>query len=263
MPALTVFKPREEIDESLGGVKRLFVLRCGICSALWWEHSAEAKRRLEGYLSDKGIEVAGNRIVFAPCAPYGLQASLEQFRKEIERADAIGMVSCPLGVTSMHVVTKRQKRVIPFLDLSSIYCCAYYNEMSNPLLSSCAGCGSCVLGITEGICTVGNCVQGLRIPCRKEEEIVRECREDPARDCPFFFLKEKGTLERLVAYERVLRKKKQEGEARTPLLEISRPLKDDRKRTKRSVASLFVRLSRPFAVMSAVTDQPPVRKIRF
>jgi hypothetical protein len=263
MPALTRYKPREEIEESLQGVERLFLLRCGICPALWWEHSAEAKRRLEGYLLDKGIEVTGNRIVFCPCVPYGMQASIEQFGKKIDQADAIGMVSCPLGVNSVHLVMKRKKRVIPFLDLSSIYCCAYYNEVDNPLLSSCSACGQCVLGFTDGICTVGNCVQGLRVPCRREEEIVKECREDPARDCPFFFVKEKKLLDRLVSYERTLRRKQQEGEPRRPLFEISRPLEGERKWSKHSIASVFARLSRPFAVMSAVTDQPPVRKIRF
>ena len=263
MPALTRYKPREEIEESLGGVERIFLLRCGICAALWWEHSAEAKRRLEGYLADKGIEVIGNSIVFCPCVPYGVQASIEKFTKKIDQADAIGMVSCPLGVNSVHLVTKRQKQVIPFLDLNSIYCCAYYNEVANPLLSSCSGCGRCVLGITEGLCTVGNCAQGLRVPCRREENVVKECREDPARDCPFFFVKEKRLLDRLVVYERTLRRKQKEGEPRSPLFEISRPLQGERRLVKRSIAAVFARLSRPFAVMSAVTDQPPVRKIRF
>jgi hypothetical protein len=263
MPALTRYKPREEIEESLGEVKRIFLLRCGICAALWWEHSAPAKRRLEGYLADRGIEVTGNYIIFCPCVPYGVQASIEKFAKKIDQADAIGMVSCPLGVNSVHLVTKRQKQVIPFLDLNSIYCCAYYNEVDNPLLSSCSGCGRCVLGITEGVCTVGNCVQGLRVPCRREEDVVEECREDPARDCPFFFVKEKRLLDRLVVYERTLRKKQKEGEPRRPLFEISRPLEGERRLVKRSIAAVFARLARPFAVMSAATDQPPVRKIRF
>jgi hypothetical protein len=163
----------------------------------------------------------------------------------------------------MHRVTRRKKRVIPFLDLNSIYCCAYYNEATNPLLSSCSGCGRCVLGITEGICTVGNCVQGLRLPCRREEEIVRECREDPKRECPFFFVGKRKLLGRLVDYERTLRKKREDGEDRRPLFEISRPLEGERRRTKHAIASIFARLSGPMAVMSAVTDQPPVRKIRF
>jgi|GEM_PF-2002309 len=263
MPALTQYKPKEEIEESLGGVERIFILRCGICAALWWEHSAEAKRRLEDYLTDKGIEVTGNCIAFSPCGPYGAQATIEKFAKEIDRADAIGMVSCPLGVSSVHLVTKRKKRVIPFLDLNSIYCCAYYNEVTNPLLSPCSGCGHCILGITEGICTVGNCVQGLRVPCRREEDVVKECREDPARDCPFFFVKEKKLLDRLLVYERTLRRKQQEGEFRRPLFTISRPLQGERRLAKRSIAAVFARLARPFAVMSAATDQPPVRKIRF
>ncbi len=263
MPTLTVYKSREEIEESLRGVKRLFVLRCGVCSALWWEHSAEAKRRLEAYLSDTGIEVIGNRIVFCPCVPYGLHARFLQFEKQIERADAIGMVSCPLGVNSVHVVTKRKKPVIPFFDVKSIYCCAYYNEPANLLLSPCSGCGQCVLGLTEGICTVDNCPRRLRLPCRKAGEIVRECKEDPARDCPFFFIKEKGLLDGLVAYERAVRRKERAGESRTPLIEVSRPLKGRKLGTKRTIASVFARLSGPLASMTAVTDQPPVRKIRF
>jgi hypothetical protein len=207
--------------------------------------------------------VIGNRIVFCPCVPYGLQARIRQFEKQIDHADAIGMVSCPLGVNSVHVVTKRKKRVIPFFDMSSIYCCAYYNEPDNPLLSPCSGCGQCVLGLTEGICTVDNCVRGLRLPCRKEEDIIRECREDPTRACPFFFVKEKGLLGGLIAYERVLTRRRRAGGQRTPLLEISRPLQDRKRGTKRAIASVFARLSRPLAVMTAVTDQPPVRKIRF
>ncbi len=263
MPALTAYKPREEIEESLQRVKRLFLVRCGICAALWWEHSPEAKQRIEGYLSGRGIEVTGDAIVFCACIPYGLQARMEAFGRRIERADAIGMVACPLGVNSAYLVTRRKKRVIPFLDMSSIYCCAYYNEANNPLLSPCSGCGHCVLGLTQGICTVGNCVDHLRVPCRREEELVRECRQDPERDCPFFILKERNLLEGLIAYERTLRKRDREGEARRPLVEISRPLEDRRKRVKLSIASVFARFSKPFAVMSAVTEQPRVRKIRF
>ncbi len=210
-----------------------------------------------------GIEVTGDAIVFCPCVPYGLQASIRQLGKKIDRADAIGMVSCPLGVNSVHVVTKRKKRVIPFFDMSSIYCCAYYNEPNNPLLSPCSGCGQCVLGLTEGICTVDNCVRGLRIPCRKEEDIIRECREDSTRDCPYFFVKEKGLLDGLIGYERALRRRRRAGVPRTPLLRISRPLKDRNRGTKRAIASVFACFSKPLAVMTAVTDQPPVRKIRF
>jgi hypothetical protein len=263
MPALTVYKPREEIEESLHGVKRLFLVRCGICAALWWEHSSEAKRRLKGYLTGRGIEVTGDAIVFCACIPYGLQARMETFGRRIEQADAIGMVACPLGVNSAYLVTRRKKRVIPFLDMSSIYCCAYYNEANNPLLSACSGCGHCVLGLTEGICTVGNCVQGLRVPCRREEEIVRQCRQDPERDCPFFILKEKRLLEGLLAYERTLRRKNKEGETRRPLVEISRPFEDRRRRAKLSIASLFARFSKSFAVLSSITEQPGVRKFRF
>lgn len=50
LPALTAYKPREEIEESPRGVERLFLPRVGICTALWWEHSAEAKCRIEVFV---------------------------------------------------------------------------------------------------------------------------------------------------------------------------------------------------------------------
>jgi hypothetical protein len=96
------------------------------------------------------------------------------------------------------------------------------------------------------MCTVGNCPKRLRTPCVPEQELVRQCREDPARDCPFYRIREEGRLDALLQYEERLSGDEKRGEPLFPPLNPPAGVGRYKRRAK-IVGAVFGRISAPFS----------------
>jgi hypothetical protein len=161
---------------------------------------------LKRFLSNKGIQVTGSCAVPGACSPYILQSRLTQFkqRRNIARSDCIAMLTCSAGVKSAYLLLEGKKRIVPLLNTIGDVVLAS-DWPPSELKSPCSGCEACVLGITNGICPIGNCPLKLRIPCRREDELTKECKVDKNHECVFFKIKEQGNLGRLMAFEKMLK----------------------------------------------------------
>ena len=237
------FKPKEEIDELLQGIRRIFVIECGWCSAVTGATGAPSRKLLKAYLKEKGIRV-DSCVATAVCLNNILHQRLRQFRRKIRKADAIGIASCAVGVEAAYWLTDNTKRIIPFYD--TIGTGGRFTDWPDlGGIITCIPNKVCNLTVTNGVCTEGNCPLKLRLPCIPVDELVRECKEDKTKDCPFFQVKEEGNLDKLIEFEEKLKK---EDKPRVPLFENANPpMAVGKYRLEgRLLGDMFAKLSRIF-----------------
>jgi len=238
------YKPQDELVALLDGVERIFVLRCGWCGAASGATSDPAFEKLERFLRERGIRVDACWVA-ALCAHSILYQRLRQFRKKIRESDAIGVCSCSMGAKSLYWITDGTKRVVPFCDtVGAGGRDVDWEHMGGP--ETCVPGCVCVMGVTDGLCTVGNCPSRMRTPCVPEGEIFKQCKEDETRDCPFYLIREEGRLDALLRFEERLSGGDNRREPLFPPL--NPPAGVGRyKRTARILGTVFGRISAPFS----------------
>ncbi len=238
------YKPQEELTASLEGVRRIFLLRCAWCAASAGVSANPAFEELEAFLRKKDIRVDACWVA-AVCAHSILYDRLLQFRKKIKQADAIGACSCSMGVKTLFWITEGTKRVVPFCDTVGLGGReADWESVGGP--ETCIPGCVCALGVTNGICTAGRCPLKRRTPCVPESELLGQCREDEARDCPFHRIREEGRLRALLRFEERLSASAGRREPLFPPLNPPAGLGRYR-RTARILGAGFARISTPFS----------------
>ncbi len=150
-------KPMSELLEMLSGVKRLLVLGCRGCVAVCSaggdkEVSIIASAiRLGRKKAGQPIEIDEETYV-RQCDP----EYLEPLNEKGTQYDAVLSTACGVGV---NFIADRCSgvRVLPALNTS------FYgaNLSSGEWREMCAGCGSCVLHLTGGLCPVARCAKSL------------------------------------------------------------------------------------------------------
>ena len=196
------WKPVEEILENLEGRDRLVLMGCGGCATVFHTGGEPEVQEMARILSERG-----KTILAAIAPPFGeftcyvpqSKPHLDKHREEIDKCDAVLMLSCGDGLQVVRKVLEEgygvTKPVYPSLD-------AVGHMGGGPTLfeEKCQQCGECLLGRFAAICPLTQCPKGLlNGPCGGSQN--GKCEVNPERDCAWFLiyerLKELGELDRM------------------------------------------------------------------
>ncbi len=194
--SITKQKPFEEVLELLSGLDRIFLAGCGTCTTLCRTGGMPEVLEMASKLGEKGKIVTGQMVIPVACDELTHEA-VEDHKQAFSEAEAVLMMSCAYGVQTM------SKQVglpaIPALDTLFVG-----KEMGLGRFDEvCTQCGSCVLGLTGGICPVTACHKGLlNGPCGGTNN--GKCEIDSDKDCAwtliYLKLKEQGKLDLMRKY---------------------------------------------------------------
>ena len=150
-------KPMNELLDMISGVKRLLVLGCrgcvAICSAGGDKEVSiiAAALKLGRKRAGEAIEIDEATLI-RQCDPEYLE-SLPDMAKDY---DAVLSTACGVGV---NFIADRCEGVNVLPGLNTTFYGA--NLSSGEWIEMCAGCGSCVLHLTGGLCPVARCAKSL------------------------------------------------------------------------------------------------------
>jgi len=165
---ITQLKDKDVIKSLAGG--KVFLLCCHGCKEVSFpEHQVEEL--------SKELDLTGKKVTDYICNPENLELRLEGCANAIERADAILVASCGVGVQT---VAERfpHKRVYAICDTFPLP--GFQGVTSQEV--DCDRCGQCYLNITGGICPITACSKSLvNGQCGGAKN--GKCEVDPAMDC--------------------------------------------------------------------------------
>jgi hypothetical protein len=197
MKSITRQKTMDEIQRSLKGLNRVFVIGCGTCTTMTKTGGIDQVEEMKGRLQQMGKRVTGGAVIPTACDDM-TEAAMKENEPYIRSADCILSMSCALGVHRMNLYIG--KPVIPAVDTLFIG----VEETPGYFREVCAQCGQCLLGETAGICPITACHKGLvNGPCGGTNN--GKCEVDKEKDCAWTLiynrLKEQGRLDLMKQYQ--------------------------------------------------------------
>jgi ferredoxin len=193
MITITEQKPIEEIIESLGKARKVYLVGCGTCATICHTGGKSEVLEMKAKLEAAGKKVTGWMVVPTACDELTKYA-LEEQAAEIKKADAILALTCAFGVQTMALYA--DKPVYPALNTLFIG----KEEAPGQFVEVCMQCGNCVLATTAGICPLVRCAKSLlNGPCGGSVE--GKCEVAPDIPCAWQLiydrLKALGQLDKL------------------------------------------------------------------
>lgn len=171
-------KPLKELIQMISGLDRLLVLGCrgcvAICSAGGDKEVATiaSALRLGRKRLGESIEIKEDTLV-RQCDPEYLDA----LPNLVKGFDAVLSTACGVGV---NFIADRFEGVKVLPGLNTTFYGA--NLSSGEWKEMCAGCGSCVLHLTGGLCPVARCAKSLSNgPCGGS--VGGKCEIHPSVEC--------------------------------------------------------------------------------
>ncbi len=194
---VTEKKPIDEILESLGEEKNIFLLGCNGCAEVCETGGETALLAMKEELENAGKTITGQVLIDFLCNKVLVSMRLSRYADELKEMDSLLILTCGIGVQSVSNVV--EKVIHPALNTISL---GGFQGLW-PSEERCDQCGDCVLDLTGGICPVTSCAKGLlNGPCGGASE--GKCEVDPERDCGwdriYNRLKTRGRLENLKKY---------------------------------------------------------------
>ncbi|MFZ2447900.1 MAG: methylenetetrahydrofolate reductase C-terminal domain-containing protein [Syntrophobacteraceae bacterium] len=195
--SITKQKPFEEVLELLAGLDRIFLAGCGTCTTLCRTGGMPEVLEMASRLRASDKIVTGHMVVPVACDELSHEA-IEEQKEAISQSEALLIMSCAFGVQTL--ARQIELPAIPAVDTLFVG-----KEMGLGRFDEvCTQCGSCVLGLTGGICPVTACHKGLlNGPCGGTNN--GKCEIDPDKDCAWTLiynrLKEQGTLDLMRKYQ--------------------------------------------------------------
>jgi len=175
MITITEQKPIEEIVESLGKAKKVYLVGCGTCATICHTGGKSEVMEMKEKLEADGRKVTGWMVVPTACDELTKYA-LEEQAGEVNKADAILALTCAFGVQTMAMFS--DKPVYPALNTLFIG----KEEAPGHYIEVCMQCGNCVLATTAGICPLVRCAKSLlNGPCGGSVE--GKCEVSPDIPC--------------------------------------------------------------------------------
>jgi hypothetical protein len=173
--SITKQKPFEEILELLNGTSQVFLMGCGTCPTLLRTGGMPEVLEMTSKLQEHSKVVTGHMVIPVACDELSHEAMEEQ-REALSETEALLIMTCAFGVQT--VARQTNLPVIPALDTLFVG-----KEMGLGRFDEiCTQCGSCVLGLTGGICPVTACHKGLlNGPCGGTNN--GKCEINPDKDC--------------------------------------------------------------------------------
>lgn len=137
------------------GAKRVFLMGCGQCATVARTGGEPELEAAAERLRADGYEVTGWAVGEVACHLGGTRLETRKRVGDVERADAVVVLSCGAGVQT--VADSVATPVFPGLEsafLGNVIRAGVFEER-------CQTCGDCVLDVTAGICPVTTCPKGL------------------------------------------------------------------------------------------------------
>lgn len=156
---MIITKPRDwaRIIGNLESIdaKSVFLMGCGQCATVARTGGEPELEAAAERLRADGYEVTGWAVGEVACHLGGTKLETRKRVGDVERADAVVVLSCGAGVQT--VADSVAKPVFPGLEsafLGNVIRAGVFEER-------CQTCGDCVLDLTAGICPVTTCPKGL------------------------------------------------------------------------------------------------------
>jgi ferredoxin len=197
MKSITRQKSPDEIQQSLDGLDRVFIIGCGTCTTMTKTGGIDQVVEMKERLQEQGKRVTGWTVIPTACDDM-TEVAMQENEQAIRSADCILSMSCALGVHRMNLYIS--KPIIPALDTLFIA----VEESPGYFREACAQCGQCLLGETAGICPITACHKGLvNGPCGGTNN--GKCEVDKEKDCAWTLiyqrLKELDRLDLMRKYQ--------------------------------------------------------------
>jgi len=197
MKSITKQKSPDEIQQSLEGLDRVFIVGCGTCTTMTKTGGTDQVVEMKEHLQELGKRVTGWTVIPTACDDM-TEVAMKENKQAISNADAILSMSCALGVHRMNLYI--DKPIIPALDTLFIA----VEDSPGYFREACVQCGQCLLGETAGICPITACHKGLvNGPCGGTNN--GKCEVDKEKDCAWTLiyqrLKEQDRLDLMRKYQ--------------------------------------------------------------
>jgi hypothetical protein len=191
---VNVPKPDEELIDMLAEYRSLFIVACGGCPVGCESGGHERAEELTDMLEKKGKKVTGCTEIDFLCNKVLVGKSLRYKLDKLGMADAVLVISCGIGVQATGAMVD-----IPSLPANDTLSSQGMQGLW-PSNERCAGCGTCYLALTGGICPITSCSKSLlNGMCGGQHDGLCEVEEN--RDCGWYLifdrLKNMGKLDNL------------------------------------------------------------------
>jgi len=171
-------KPMEELTEYVKNYERILLVGCNecvtVCAAGGRKEVALLASALQMDAMQKGKTLDIKEITLErQCDP----EYIEELTPHIDRVDAVMSMACGCGVQE---IARRFKEKPVFPAVNTKFMGA--SERQGIWAERCQGCGSCLLGLTGGICPIARCAKRLfNGPCGGSSN--GKCEINPDLDC--------------------------------------------------------------------------------
>jgi ferredoxin len=176
-------KDLDEITRMLSGHHRIMLVGCNTCAAVCLAGGEKEVETVEGLLrlvdSRSGTTRSYRHVVLdRQCEPEYVDSL------QLAGVDAILSLGCGAGVALL--AERTGLPTYPAVDTLFIGA----SQDTAAWRAECSACGSCVLGVTAGICPMTRCAKGiLNGPCGGVND--GKCEVDPDRDCAWVLIYER------------------------------------------------------------------------
>lgn len=153
---ITTKKDRNDLLDAIAENKSFFLIGCSECASLCATGGEPELEDMKQFLETAGKEVTGTFRAKTGCQVLGTKVELKPFKEQLEKTDAILVMSCGAG-TQAAVEIFQDKAVYPTNDS------AFLGNMTRFQMfdERCSLCGECIIDKTGGICPLTNCPKGL------------------------------------------------------------------------------------------------------
>jgi len=159
MKTITTQKPFDEVIKYLDRCDSVYIVGCGTCSTMCHTGGKTEVIEMKNKLEAAGKKVAGWMVIPVPCDDMTKEA-LAEVSGQLKDAKCILVMACAYGVQTVAMYT--DKAAYPALNTLFIG----REEKEGNFRDICMQCGSCVIGLTAGICPLTRCAKGLMSgPC--------------------------------------------------------------------------------------------------
>ncbi|UCF43451.1 MAG: methylenetetrahydrofolate reductase C-terminal domain-containing protein [Planctomycetota bacterium] len=172
----TQSKPIDEVLESLGEEKDIFLLACNGCVEACETGGEKGLAAIKGELEKAGKKITGTCLVDFLCNKMLVTTRLSREMDKIQSADSIVILTCGIGVQAVSKVVNKvvhpADNTVSLGGLQGLW----------PSDERCQACGDCALDYTGGICPIAFCAKGLlNGPCGGAQD--GKCEVDAEKDC--------------------------------------------------------------------------------
>ncbi|NVM35753.1 MAG: methylenetetrahydrofolate reductase C-terminal domain-containing protein [Candidatus Lokiarchaeota archaeon] len=162
MVVITTKKPVEEVLNILkdNNAKKLFLVSCGVCSALCQTGGSEGLEEWRKILENEGYNIVNGIVADDVCDNREMAKVIRKNDADVQEADSIVTLSCGLGVQStVQVLSKKYPEKNVFVTNNTEF--MGMTERIGRFYMRCRGCGDCLLNETGGICPITTCAKAL------------------------------------------------------------------------------------------------------